>query len=95
MFVRVSSFSSTNLLVLRARLHVRRHSASAVYTSPARKGNPAISATPHNITPQQRQALDSALRVDQAGEVAANWIYKGQLFILGRDPSAGPLIQVR
>jgi ubiquinone biosynthesis monooxygenase Coq7 len=73
---------------------VGRNLASAAYTHSQQKGNPAITTTPHNLTPQQREALDSALRVDQAGEVAANWIYKGQLFILGRDPSAGRLIQV-
>lgn len=39
--------------------------------------------------------LDSALRVDQAGEVAANYIYKGQHFILGRDKATGPMIQVQ
>jgi ubiquinone biosynthesis monooxygenase Coq7 len=32
--------------------------------------------------------------VDQAGEIAANWIYRGQFAVLGRDPRVGPLIQV-
>lgn len=35
----------------------------------------------------------SALRVDHAGEVAANWIYRGQMAVLGKDPQSGPLIQ--
>ena len=47
-----------------------------------------------NLTVAQREMLDSALRVDQAGEVAANWIYKGQMYILGQNPTVGPLIQV-
>lgn len=68
--------------------------ASAIYLDPSRSGEPAVSITLTDITVEQREALDSALRVDQAGEIAANWIYKGQLFILGRDPSIGPLIQV-
>lgn len=80
-------------------LYVRRYAtgrplASAIYTDPRRSSEPAVLTTPDNITPNQRAALDSALRVDQAGEVAANWIYKGQLSVLGRDPQAGPLIQV-
>jgi len=33
------------------------------------------------------------MRVDQAGELAANAIYRGQLFVLGRDPKVGPIIQ--
>jgi hypothetical protein len=87
MFVRVFSFSSSNIHA------VRRSLASAAYIDPVQKGNPAITTTPHNITIQQREVLDNALRVDQAGEVAANWIYQGQLCILGRDPSSAPLIK--
>jgi ubiquinone biosynthesis monooxygenase Coq7 len=52
-----------------------------------------VATTPDDITTAQRDALDRALRVDQAGEVAANWIYKGQLLVLGRDAIAGPIIQ--
>ncbi|KAF8892696.1 ubiquinone biosynthesis protein Coq7 [Infundibulicybe gibba] len=48
---------------------------------------------PTVAAPAQREVLDTALRVDQAGEVAANWIYQGQLFVLGHDRTAGPLIQ--
>jgi 3-demethoxyubiquinol 3-hydroxylase len=55
---------------------------------------PAVATTPHNMTREQREILDIALRVDQAGEVAANWIYKGQMAVLGRDPTVGPIIQV-
>jgi Ubiquinone biosynthesis protein COQ7 len=53
--------------------------------------DPAVSST---LTSKQRTILDSALRVDHAGEVAANWIYKGQMFVLGRDPPTRHLIQV-
>ena len=33
------------------------------------------------------------LRVNQAGEVGANLIYQGQMFVLGNTPT-GPLIKV-
>jgi ubiquinone biosynthesis monooxygenase Coq7 len=56
-------------------------------------GDPATTESPSFLTAAQRKALDAAIRVDQAGEVAANWIYKGQLAVLGRDPTAGQLIQ--
>ncbi|KAH8102849.1 COQ7-domain-containing protein [Cristinia sonorae] len=65
---------------------------SAAYTDPSRHGELAVSTTPQ-LTEQQRARLEAALRVDQAGEVAANYIYKGQLAVLRRDPLAGPLIQ--
>ncbi|KAH7930904.1 COQ7-domain-containing protein [Leucogyrophana mollusca] len=67
--------------------------ASTSYTDPLRSQDPVTSTTPRDITPEQRDVLDSALRVDQAGEIAANWIYHGQMAVLGRDPTVGPLIQ--
>ncbi|KAF5376538.1 hypothetical protein D9757_008284 [Collybiopsis confluens] len=69
----------------------RRSLASSAYTNSY--GNPAVTTTPLNLTQKQRSALDSALRVDQAGEVAANWIYYGQHVVLGHQPGTGPLIQ--
>ncbi|TFK55298.1 COQ7-domain-containing protein [Heliocybe sulcata] len=66
---------------------------SAPYLNPSKACDPAVSATPDDLSPAQRHVLDSALRVDQAGEVAANWIYRGQMSVLGRDPKTGPIIQ--
>jgi ubiquinone biosynthesis monooxygenase Coq7 len=83
-------------LVRRSPLTLRRaYSAlpSAIYTDPSRANDPAVCTTP-NITDAQRQQLDSALRVDQAGEIAANYIYMGQMAVLGRDRTLKPLIQV-
>lgn len=67
---------------------------SRMYTDPIHAAQPAVTTTPLEcLTPEQRDVLDHSLRVDQAGEVAANWIYKGQLLVLGHDRQAGPLIQ--
>ncbi|OBZ75436.1 5-demethoxyubiquinone hydroxylase, mitochondrial [Grifola frondosa] len=60
--------------------------------NPARSTEPCIAFTP-GLPQEQRRVLESALRVDQAGELAANWIYMGQYAVLGRDPVIGPLIQ--
>lgn len=46
------------------------------------------------LTPEQKELLDSMLRVDHAGELGANWIYKGQLAVLGKDAKVGPVIEV-
>lgn len=67
---------------------------SAAYLDPSRSGHPSTSSTPEYLTQEQREAIDSALRVNQAGEIAANYIYKGQHAVLGRDPKLGPLVQV-
>lgn len=69
-------------------------SASSAYTGSFDRNDPSTSTSPVGYTPDQRNILDIALRVDQAGEVAANWIYKGQMAVLGRDAVVGPLIQV-
>ncbi|KIY51134.1 ubiquinone biosynthesis protein COQ7 [Fistulina hepatica ATCC 64428] len=67
---------------------------SDAYTKPkSGSPDPATTTTPSGLTREQRAALDSALRVDQAGEIAANWIYKGQMAVLGRDPQTRDLIQ--
>ncbi|KAF9002033.1 COQ7 protein [Cyathus striatus] len=78
----------------------RRHSEVEVagemkerFEAGSRRHHPSVSTSPQHITATQRNALDAALRVDQAGEVAANWIYMGQMAVLGRDPRTGPLIQ--
>ncbi|KNE61905.1 hypothetical protein AMAG_07174 [Allomyces macrogynus ATCC 38327] len=53
----------------------------------------ATDATPmKKLTREQHQLLNEILRVDQAGEIGANFIYKGQMAVLGRDPKVGPLL---
>ncbi|PIL30460.1 hypothetical protein GSI_07159 [Ganoderma sinense ZZ0214-1] len=66
---------------------------STAYTDRTRPNDAAITATPDHIPPIVQHQLQSALRVDQAGELAANYIYMGQHHVLGRDPLTGPLIQ--
>jgi len=78
---------------IRTLTTVSRNLASKVYTSSHRTYDPAIRTTPLDLTPSQRATLEGALRVDQAGEVAANYIYQGQIAILGHDKQVGPLIQ--
>jgi len=67
--------------------------ASSGYTDPEKTKDPAVSATPRNLTREQRATLEAVIRVDQAGEVAANWIYMGQHAVLGREPKTGALLQ--
>ncbi|KAF9355072.1 hypothetical protein BGX34_010684, partial [Mortierella sp. NVP85] len=37
--------------------------------------------------------LEEMIRIDQAGELGANWIYRGQYAVLGSDKKVGPLLQ--
>lgn len=42
----------------------------------------ATTSTPRHLTPEQRQLLERTIRVDQAGELGANWIYRGQKLVM-------------
>lgn len=68
--------------------------SSSASSSSSNGYDPSTMETPTNLTESQKAMIASAIRIDQAGEIAANWIYKGQLAVLGRDPKVGPLIEV-
>lgn len=72
---------------------IARTPPSAAYLAATRVDDESTMGTPEYLSPAQRETLASAIRVDQAGEVAANWIYRGQMAILGKDVVAGPVIQ--
>src|SRR4051812_39476529 len=42
----------------------------------------ATTSTPADLSPQQRLLIERTIRVDQAGELGANWIYKGQKLVM-------------
>ncbi|CAK5279567.1 unnamed protein product, partial [Mycena citricolor] len=65
---------------------------SAIYLDASRCHEAAVNTTPQ-LTEAQREQLHNALRVDQAGEIAANYIYMGQMAVLGRSPTLKPLLQ--
>ena len=96
MIVRAVTRSSRSLARVRctSTFSHSRPQPSAAYFDTSKATDPAINQTPEHLTEAQREELQSALRVDQAGEVAANYIYKGQLAVFQRDPKYGPLIQV-
>lgn len=67
---------------------------SQAYTDVLKSDDLAINSTPSDLVPSERDILDSALRVDQAGEIAANYIYRGQMAVLGHDRKLGVILQV-
>src|SRR6266851_4199493 len=78
---------------LRSFAHSRRPAPSSAYLDRSRGQDESTASTPDDLSSSQRRLLEAALRVDQAGEVAANYIYKGQLAILRHDPATASLIQ--
>ncbi|KAF9533344.1 COQ7 protein [Crepidotus variabilis] len=69
-----------------------RRTPSSLYTKVSQNSR-ATTSTPSDLTDTEREVLEGALRVDQAGEIAANYIYMGQKAVLGRDKELGELIQ--
>ncbi|KAF5331025.1 hypothetical protein D9619_005727 [Psilocybe cf. subviscida] len=65
---------------------------SSSYTQTSTSNESATQTTPQDLPTAEREMLEAALRVDQAGEIAANYIYQGQMAVLGRDKAMGPLI---
>lgn len=65
-------------------------------TSPS-TSDPATQSSPKDLTLKQREVLERIVRVDQAGELGANYIYMGQLAVLsrGKDKRVADLVQVR
>ncbi|ORX59763.1 putative coenzyme q10 biosynthesis protein [Hesseltinella vesiculosa] len=59
-----------------------------LYTTSAKSTLP-----PRQLTEDQRKQLGPMIRVDQAGEVGAYYIYKGQMAVLGKDKNLRPLLQ--
>jgi ubiquinone biosynthesis monooxygenase Coq7 len=64
--------------------------ASSSSTPPA----DASTVPPLRLSKEQREMLEEMIRIDQAGELGANWIYRGQYAVLGSDKKVGPLLQV-
>src|SRR5438270_13209962 len=91
--IRRNYFTAPNNKILLTFISCNKlHSSSAKYNSPKEENNHQIKNIP--LTPKQRQLIDSMIRIDQAGEIGANYIYKGQMAILGNDKKVGPIIQV-
>jgi ubiquinone biosynthesis monooxygenase Coq7 len=70
------------------------HTSSAKYNIPPKEPNNHDQTKNTSLTSKQKQLIDSMIRIDQAGEIGANCIYKGQMAILGNDKKVGPIIRV-
>jgi len=87
-------FSPTLYLSARSLTTARRLPSTSYTDPPSCAGyEPATRTTPSDLNASQRRILESALRVDQAGEIAANYIYQGQMAVLSHDKRLCSLIQ--
>ncbi|KAG2236183.1 hypothetical protein BDF21DRAFT_490461 [Thamnidium elegans] len=59
----------------------------ATYNSPTK------AVSDRSLTKKEREFLEPMIRVDQAGEVGAYYIYKGQIAVLGSDKKLKPILQ--
>ncbi|KAI9251554.1 ubiquinone biosynthesis protein Coq7 [Sporodiniella umbellata] len=49
--------------------------------------------TSRTLTNEEKELITPMIRVDQAGEVGAYYIYKGQIAVLGKDKKLQPILQ--
>ncbi|KAI7869807.1 ubiquinone biosynthesis protein Coq7 [Mucor mucedo] len=55
--------------------------------------SPSSPVSDRALTNRERAFLQPMIRVDQAGEVGAYYIYKGQIAVLGQDKKLRPILQ--
>ncbi|KAF9144414.1 ubiquinone biosynthesis monooxygenase Coq7 [Mortierella sp. GBA39] len=67
------------------------HNSTSSTDSPSSTDSAPV--PPLKLSKEQRELLEEIIRVDQAGELGANWIYRGQYAVLGSDKKVGPLLQ--
>jgi len=72
---------------------VRLASTVAATPPPEHPPPPAYSPTNRELTPKEREFLERAIRVNQAGELGANVIYEGQYAVFKKDKRLKPLIR--
>lgn len=77
--------------------YLPRNPKEAGSTASASVDETATRSTPDDLTPKQRRLLEEIVRVDQAGELGANYIYQGQHAVLKRrrDKRVADIVQVR
>ncbi|VVT56107.1 uncharacterized protein SAPINGB_P004818 [Magnusiomyces paraingens] len=67
------------------------HQATAAFAAVAKR---ILAAPKKPLTQEQKSILDKIIRVDQAGELGANYIYAGQHFVFKRkSPALEPVIK--
>lgn len=92
---RISSFSVPARTLLRLSVaSTSRRIQRAFYTtklSDNEAETPNLSS--RKLTPEELEFIKPMIRVDQAGEIGANYIYMGQMAVLGKDKNLRPILQ--
>ncbi|KAJ2958358.1 hypothetical protein NQZ79_g6036 [Umbelopsis isabellina] len=83
----IAATSSSTVLWASTGMHSNRAVRKAYSTS-------TTTETPERkLTPEEVEMIKPMIRVDQAGEIGANFIYMGQIAVLGKDPKLRPILQ--
>ncbi|KAF9151144.1 ubiquinone biosynthesis monooxygenase Coq7 [Linnemannia schmuckeri] len=100
-----SATATTNMTRALSTTALTRQATTSTPSAPSSDHNKASSTDfsssttdsapvpPLKLSKEQRELLEEMIRVDQAGELGANWIYRGQYAVLGSDKKVGPLLQ--
>ena len=77
-----SIFSPLQCLRFSSSTALPRPSHAYSDPGPSRSPSEATSSTP-SLSPEQHELVSRIIRVDHAGELGANWIYRGQKWAMG------------
>ncbi|CAO3634080.1 unnamed protein product [Mucor hiemalis] len=81
------------LRICKNALHSSQTALKAPVRTLATYNSPSRPVSDRALTPKEREFIEPMIRVDQAGEVGAYYIYKGQIAVLGHDKKLRPILQ--
>lgn len=89
---RVSCLQFSKLVMAQAPLG-RDVTSRACYTTTNNNEPESPKLNSRKLTDEELELIKPMIRVDQAGEIGANYIYMGQMAVLGKDKNLRPILQ--
>jgi ubiquinone biosynthesis monooxygenase Coq7 len=89
---RVSCLQFSKLVMAQAPLG-RDVTSRACYTTTNSNEPESPKLNSRKLTDEELELIKPMIRVDQAGEIGANYIYMGQMAVLGKDKNLRPILQ--
>ncbi|RUS21140.1 ubiquinone biosynthesis protein COQ7-domain-containing protein [Endogone sp. FLAS-F59071] len=80
-------------MALRAKISPALSIATRSLTTATNATSASSGPSSRPLTLAEKSLVARMIRVDQAGEIGANWIYRGQLAVLSHDRTVAPVIQ--
>lgn len=90
-FAKIPYFKISTLIIAQAPRCSNAISRACYTTTSNESESPKLSS--RKLTEEELELIKPMIRVDQAGEIGANYIYMGQIAVLGKDKNLRPILQ--